>query len=157
MILLTKQKYSHRGREETYGYQLGVQEWDELGDWDWHVYIIDTMYKIHGLSWWLRWSQTGEKSTCNVGELGLIPGLGRSPGEGNSYPLQYSGLENSMGCIVHRVTKSRTWLSDFHMIKQGMMIFVRDGRQMFLTWAEKAKTDQQIFECLLWVRHLFKC
>ena len=43
----------------------------------------------------------GKESTCNVGNLGLIPGWGRSPGEGNSYPLQYSGLENSMDCIVH--------------------------------------------------------
>ena len=47
------------------------------------------------------------------GDLGLIPGLGRSPGEGKGYPLQYSGLENSMGCIVHGLTKSRTWPSDF--------------------------------------------
>ena len=38
-----------------------------------------------------------KESTCNVGDLGSIPGLGRSPGEGNGYPLQYSGLENSMG------------------------------------------------------------
>ena len=38
----------------------------------------------------------GKESACNVGDLGLIPGLGRSPGEGNGYPLQYSGLENSM-------------------------------------------------------------
>jgi len=50
----------------------------------------------------------GEESTCNVGDLGLIPELGRSPGEGNSYPLQYSGLESSMNCIVHGVAKS--WL-----------------------------------------------
>ena len=49
----------------------------------------------------------GKESTCNVGGLGLIPGLGRSPGEGNGYPLQYSGLENSMDCIVHGVAK--TW------------------------------------------------
>ena len=55
----------------------------------------------------------GRESTCNVGDPGLIPGLGRSPGEGNGYPLQYSGLENSMGCI-HGVAKSRTRLSDFH-------------------------------------------
>ena len=46
--------------------------------------------------------------------LGLIPGLGRSPGEGKGYPLQYFGLENSMDCIVHGVLKSRTQLSDFH-------------------------------------------
>ena len=43
----------------------------------------------------------GKESVCNAGDLGLIPGLGRSPGEGKGYPLQYSGLENSMGCIVH--------------------------------------------------------
>ena len=53
-------------------------------------------------------------STCNEGDLGSIPGLGRSPGEGKGYPLQYSGLENSMDCIVHGVAKSRTQLSDFH-------------------------------------------
>ena len=74
----------------------------------------------------------GKEYTCNVGDLGFIPGLARAPGEGNSYPLQYSGLENSMSCIVHRVTKSTTRLNDFHMIKQGMMIFVTDGRPMFL-------------------------
>ena len=45
---------------------------------------------------------------------GLIPGLGRSPGEGKGYPLQYSGLENSMDCLDHGVAKSRTGLSDFH-------------------------------------------
>ena len=56
----------------------------------------------------------GKESTCNVGDLGLIHGLGRSPGEGNGYPLQYSGLENSMNCIVHGVAKSQTRLSDFH-------------------------------------------
>ena len=49
---------------------------------------------------------TGKESTCNVGDLGSIPGLGRSPGEGKGYPLQYSGLENSMNSRVHRVTKS---------------------------------------------------
>ena len=49
----------------------------------------------------------GKESACNVGDLGLIPGLGRSPGEGKGYSLQYSGLENSMGCIVHEVAKSR--------------------------------------------------
>ena len=42
----------------------------------------------------------GKESACNVRDLGLTPGLGRSPGEGKGYPLQYSGLENSMGCIV---------------------------------------------------------
>jgi len=48
----------------------------------------------------------GKKSTCNVGDLGLIPGLGRFPGEGKGYPLQYSGLENPMDSIVHGIAKS---------------------------------------------------
>ena len=56
----------------------------------------------------------GKESACNVGDLSSIPGLGRSPGEGKGYPLQCSGLENSMDCIVHGITKSRTRLSDFH-------------------------------------------
>ena len=56
----------------------------------------------------------GKESACNVGDLGLIPGLGRSPGEGKGYALQYSGLENSMDCIVQEVEKSWTRLCDFH-------------------------------------------
>ena len=56
----------------------------------------------------------GKESACNAGDLGLIPGLGRSPGERNGYPLQYSGLENSTDYIVHGVAKSQTPLSDFH-------------------------------------------
>ena len=51
---------------------------------------------------------------CNAGDLGSIPGLGRSPGEGKGCPLQYSGLENPMDCIVHRITKSQTQLSELH-------------------------------------------
>ena len=50
----------------------------------------------------------GKESACNAGDLGLFPGLGRSPGEGKGYPLQYSGLENSVDCIIHGVAKSRT-------------------------------------------------
>ena len=56
----------------------------------------------------------GKESACNVGDLGSVPGLGRSPGEGKGYPLQYSGLENSMDYIVHGVEKSRIRLSDSH-------------------------------------------
>ena len=60
----------------------------------------------------------GKESACNAGDPGLIPGSGRSPGEGNSTPLQCSCLENSMDGVawwatVHGVTKSRTRLSDF--------------------------------------------
>ena len=60
----------------------------------------------------------GKESTCNTNELGLMPELGRSPGEGNNYPLQYSGLENSMDrearqATVHGVAKSQTQLSNY--------------------------------------------
>ena len=63
----------------------------------------------------------GKESACNVGDLGLIPGLGRSPGEGKGYPLQYSGLENSIDCIVHGVAKSQTQLSDFHSLHSRLV------------------------------------
>ena len=69
-------------------------------------------YPVH--EWGFPGGSTGKESTCKVGDLGSIPRLGRSPGEENGYPLQYSGLENSMDCIVHGVTKSRTWLNNFH-------------------------------------------
>ena len=49
-------------------------------------------------------SSVGKESACNAGDPGFIPGSGRSPGEGIGYPLQYSGLKNSMNCIVHGAT-----------------------------------------------------
>ena len=58
-------------------------------------------------------NQAVKESTCNEGDLGSIPGLGRSPREENGY-LQYSGLENSIDCIVYGVAKSRTRLGNFH-------------------------------------------
>ena len=61
----------------------------------------------------------GKEFACNVGDLGLIPGWGRSPGEGKGYPLQCSGLENSMDCIVLSVAKCWTRLRDFHFIFSG--------------------------------------
>ena len=62
-------------------------------------------------TYFIRWegfpgSSAGKESACNAEDPSSIPGLGRSPGEGNGYPLQYSGLENSMDCLVHGVTKS---------------------------------------------------
>ena len=50
----------------------------------------------------------GKESACNAGDLGLIPDLGRSPGEGKGHPLQYCGLEIPMDCVAHGVTKSQT-------------------------------------------------
>ena len=59
-------------------------------------------------------SSDGKESLCNAGDASSIPGLGRSAREGIGYPLQYSGLENSMDCPVHVVGKSHTRLSHFH-------------------------------------------
>ena len=71
-------------------------------------------------------SSAGEESTCNAGDPGSIPGSGKSPGEGNGYPLQDSCLENPMDtggwwAMVHGVTKSQTRLSDtlFTKLTQG--------------------------------------
>ena len=70
----------------------------------------------------------GKECAWNVGDIGLILGLGRSPGEGNSYPLQYSGLENSTDCIVQGVAKSWTWLSSFDFTALHQFY----GRQFFI-------------------------
>ena len=74
----------------------------------------------------------GEESTCNVGHLGSIPGLGRSPGEGNGNPLQYSCLENPVDrgawwATIYRVTQSWTQLKRFstHACTDTHYIFLR--------------------------------
>ena len=59
----------------------------------------------------------GKESTCNAGDLGSIPGLGRCPGGGKGCSLQYSGLANFMDCIVYGVAKSQTRLSNFQKVK----------------------------------------
>ena len=70
-----------------------------------------------GETWLLPGGATGKESACNAGDLGSIPELERSPGEGKGYPLQYSGLENSMDCIVHGVKQ----LSVHHSL-EGLML-----------------------------------
>ena len=72
-------------------------------------HLVGKITKVQGFQ---GGGSDGKESTCNAGDLGVIPGLGRSPGEGKGYPLQYSGLENSMDCIVHGVTKSQLRLSN---------------------------------------------
>ena len=78
-----------------------------------------------GLLWWLSPFQSGSEgkaSACKAEDPGLIPGSGRSPGEGNGNPLQYSWVENSMDgeawwATVHGVAKSWTWLSNFTLLQ----------------------------------------
>ena len=68
-------------------------------------------------------SSMGKESAWNAGDPSSIPGSGRSPGEGIGYPIQYSGLENSLDCIVQGVTKSQTQLSDFHFHWSALYVF----------------------------------
>ena len=83
-------------------------------------------------------ASAGKESTCNVEDLGSIPGLGRSPGEGKGYPLQYSGLGNSRNCRVHRVYKKNlTWLSDFHFQRSLQSI----SNSAYSSRYTKCKTD----------------
>ena len=74
---------------------MGLQSWTQLSDFYFHIYYM-----------WASRGALGVKNLpANAGDLGSIPGLGRSPGEEKGYPLQYSGLENSMDCMVHGVPK----------------------------------------------------
>ena len=77
---------------------------------------LDVFVQVQLISGFLCGS-AGKQSTCSVGDLGSIPGLGRSPGEGKGYPLQYSGLENPMDYTAHAIAKRRTRLSDFMLKK----------------------------------------
>ena len=77
----------------------------------------------------------GKESACNVGDPGLIPGLGRSPEEGNGNPLQYSCLENSMDrgawwAAVQGVEKSQTWLSNKHFFLLGVLSLWPSGTHL---------------------------
>ena len=79
-------------------------------------------------------SSAGKESACNVGDLGSIPGLGRSPWEGNGYPLQYSGLENSMDCVIQGITKSQMWLSNFRFHWEEQLVFVILALHWYRLW-----------------------
>ena len=74
---------------------------------------LDSICSIH-LRKDFHGGSDSKESACKAGDVRSTPGLGRSPGEGNSYPLQYSGLENSMDCTVYGLSKSQTGMSDFH-------------------------------------------
>ena len=65
----------------------------------WNIWTLISCYQFF-------YGSTGKESACNVGDLGSVLGLGRSPVEGKGYPLQYSSLENFMDCIVHGLAKS---------------------------------------------------
>ena len=101
---------SYRKRKHTFCLQCRRPWFDSwVGKIPWRRDILPTPVYLA-----FPCGSAGKESARNVGDLGLIPGMGRSPGEEKGYSLQYSGLENSMDCIVHGVTKSRIQLSDFH-------------------------------------------
>ena len=99
-------------------------------------FFIDTPWVSSSLNF--PDSSVGEESTCNSGDPSSIPGLGRSAGEGISYLLQYSGLENFMDCIVHGVARSWTQLSNSHFfsssLTSGKHQFDRHNYNLFLLW-----------------------
>ena len=103
--------WSHPLHTSIYIYSGGRKETATLKTQDIHRPLV---WKWGCTFNWVPGSSAGKESTCNARDLGSIPGLGRCFAEGNSYPLQYSGLENSMDCIVPGVAKSQTQLSDFH-------------------------------------------
>ena len=78
-----------------------------------HNWATSLHFTSHGKEGF-PYGSAGKESACHEGDLGSVPGLGRPPREGKGYPLQYSGLENSMDCVAHGVTKSQAWLSNFH-------------------------------------------
>ena len=101
---------------------------------------MDTALKVgfferHGLPY----GSAGKESACNAGDLGSIPGLGRSSGEGKGYPLHYSDLENAMDCIVHGVANSRTRLSDFH---SGRYV-----KELTNYWGFPSSSDGKVSAC----------
>ena len=92
---------------------MHTQDWFPLGQTGWISLQSKGISRVFSNT--TVCGSAGKESTCNAGDLGLIPGLGRSPGGGKGYPLQYSGLENSMDCIDHGVTKRHDWVTfTFH-------------------------------------------
>ena len=87
------------------------------------IFFKSKHFRANGIISFFLWlsnigGTAGKESACNMGDLGSIPRLGRCPGEGKGYPVQCSGLDNSMDrgawqATVHGGTKSQTWLSDF--------------------------------------------
>ena len=85
----------------------------------------------------------GKKSACNVRDLGLIPELGKSPGEGKGYLLRYSGLENSIDCICHGVAKSQTQLRNFHFPNCILGIWTKNAA-VFLVGFLKGRSEERM-------------
>ena len=93
----------------------------------------------------------GKESSCNTGDLHSVPGLGRSPGEGNGFPLQYSGLENSMDCKVHDVANSRTQRATFTPHTQSIIY------ALYIMWNARLDEANWNKDCQEKYQHLQIC
>ena len=87
----------------------------------------------------------GKESTYNARDLGLIPGLGRYPGEGKGYPLQYFGMENSINCLVYGAAKSRTRLSNLHFTSLNFT----SARQYTFSWYFSSLISKERNNCFM--------
>ena len=130
----------------TIAWKIPWTEEPGIGYSPWGHKELDTTERLHMHTcipciWGFPCGSAGEESTCNVGDLGSIPGLGRSPGEGKGYPLQYSGLENSMDYVVHGVTKSQTQLSNFHF---HFTLYMSDVLSLYLLRIQRWVGHSQI-------------
>ena len=85
----------------------------------------------------------GKESICKAGDLGLIPGLGRSPREGKGYQRQYSGLENTMDCIILGVAKSWTQLSSFHFTSHASKVMLKTPQAKLQQYLNQEISDFQ--------------
>ena len=121
--------------------------------WQWARIILDInntgnwlwLYGKWGLPWWI----SGKESACNEGvakDIGTIPGSGRFPWGEHGHPLRYSCLENPIDrgawrAIVHRVAKSRTWLTDFTLYGKHLYYIC----SIYIKWKWKSLSCTQLF------------
>ena len=109
---------------------------------------ITILFPTQGLNLWcLPCGSAGKESTYNLGDLGSFPGLGRSPGKGKGYPLQYSGLENSMDFIVHGVTESHT--TEQLSLSLSLSLLLLHCRQSFYHLSHQGSQNSSVI-----VRHI---
>ena len=134
------------------GLQRAGHDWRDLAAHEANIWLLQHVFGF-------PCGSAGKESTCSTGDLGSIPRLGRSPGEGKGYPLQYFGLENSMDCIVHGVPKSWTWLGNFHFhniyesVKSAIIKYHRlsglNNRNLFSYysrgWSQRSRCQQGWF------------
>ena len=95
--------FKKKKKKKTYMIYNSGQNWSKHKKWDINAEQNHQVCYTFTINMGFPCGSAGKESACSVGDLGLIPGLGRSPGEGKGYPLQYSGLENSMDYTVHGV------------------------------------------------------